>query len=341
MTIVAQTTENRDLKAMVDALFAAAVKRQDHGGEDLDVTLWSELGALGLSRLTTPESAGGSEATWQQAALVLGSAASHAIQIPIAEHDLLAGWLLRSIGDPDGSSDLDTFGLSNDGSTCVMPWGDVARTAVLVHLDDTEWRYTRLELDRGSQPRPVAFGGVTWSALDGLDALNWKPLGDADLGPALMRRGASIRSIQVAGAMDGMLGLTADHARTRIQFGQRLAKFQGVQRLLADLAAEAALASASVGRLVEALDAGTVRDEDVAIVKSCVGHAADIVVPAAHQVHGAIGTTREHRLHRYSGAIYSWARDFGGAATWDRQLSGSIAGDADAGARLWSLVTGV
>ena len=38
----------------------------------------------------------------------------------------------------------------------------------------------------------------------------------------------------------------------------------------------------------------------VAVARSCAGHAASVVVRNAHQVHGAIGTTREHRLHEFT-----------------------------------------
>lgn len=335
------STEELDLKSLVDDLFSEAAECQGDHADDFDPKLWSKLGDLGLSRLTAPESVGGSGASWAQAGIVLSSAAVHAIQTPIAEHDLLAGWFLRAAWDPDGSSDFDTFGLSKDGTRCVLPWSKVAETAVLLHQEDAQWLYARLDLSGHRDAQDVSFGGVTWASIHGLDQLNWKPLNDANLGTEAIRRGAAVRSVQIAGAMEGMAWLTAGHAKMRTQFGQPLVRFQAVQRLLADLAAESALASASVVRLLDALAADAAGDEHVAVAASCVGHAAEVVVRAAHQVHGAIGTTREHRLHRYSGAIYAWSPDFGGSGTWDRWLSAQIAQSAKPAAHLWNLVTGV
>jgi acyl-CoA dehydrogenase len=334
------SVEDRDLRAMADALFAAAIDREATRNLDFDPVLWEELEGVGLVRLTAPERDGGSGASWLQAAVVLGSAAGNGIQIPIAEHDLLAGWLLRAIGDPDGSSALDTIGITHDGDSCVLPWADVAETAVIVHQADREWRYARLRLTNDVSRSPVPFGGVTWSCLTGLDALNWKPVGKAGLGALLFQRGAAVRSIQLGGAMEGMLVMTAEHTRTRKQFGQPLVKFQAVQRLIADVAGDSALASAAVMRLLDALTTDSATEADFAVAKSCVGRAAEVVVRAAHQAHGAIGTTHEHRLHRYSGALYAWSQDFGGAAIWERRLVERMA-SRQGGTDMWRLVTGV
>jgi acyl-CoA dehydrogenase len=334
------SVEDRDLRVMADALFAAAIDREATRNLDFDPVLWKELEEVGLVRLTAPEWDGGSNASWLQAAVVLGSAADNGIQVPIAEHDLLAGWLLRAIGDPDGSSALDTVGITHDGDSCVLPWGDVAETAVIVYQAGREWLYARLPLTSDVSQSPVSFGGVTWSFLTGLGALNWKPVGDAGLGALFFQRGAAVRSIQLAGAMEGILAMTAEYTRTRNQFGQPLVKFQAVQRLIADIAGDSALASAAVLRLLDALMTDSAAEADFAVAKSCVGRAAEVVVRAAHQAHGAIGTTHEHRLHRYSGALYAWSQDFGGAAIWERRLVERMAGPQRA-TNVWRLVTGV
>ncbi|WP_269090185.1 acyl-CoA dehydrogenase family protein, partial [Mycobacterium paraintracellulare] len=56
---------------------------------------------------------------------------------------------------------------------------------------------------------------------------------------------ALVRSIQVSAALDRILQLCVDHAAARVQFGRPLAKFQAVQNLISDIAAEAALARAA------------------------------------------------------------------------------------------------
>ena len=56
--------------------------------------LWQTLADSGLTLLTTPESRGGSGAGLGELAVVLESAGYHAAPVPLAEHDLLASWLL-------------------------------------------------------------------------------------------------------------------------------------------------------------------------------------------------------------------------------------------------------
>ena len=56
-----------------------------------------------------------------------------------------------------------------------------------------------------------------------------------------------------------------------------------------------------------------VRAAAVAVAKSYTGHASEIVIRHGHQMHGAIGTTLEHSLHRYTNALLNWRNDFGSA----------------------------
>ncbi|MBB5157338.1 acyl-CoA dehydrogenase family protein [Saccharopolyspora phatthalungensis] len=95
--------------------------------------------------------------------------------------------------------------------------------------------------------------------------------------------------------------------------------FQAAQRMLAILAAETALArTATDAAVLIADDAAPGRlMPAVAVARSCVGHAAEPVVRNAHQVLGAIGTTREHPLHEFTTRILTWRSGEGGARFWD------------------------
>lgn len=151
-----------------------------------------------------------------------------------------------------------------------------------------------------------------------------------------------MRSIQVSAALDRILRLCVDHAAARVQFGRPLAKFQAVQNLIADIAAEAALARAATEAALHAGVIGQWSAPDleflVAVARSCSGHAASVVVRNAHQVHGAIGTTREHRLHEFTRAALAWRSEFGSVRYWDERVT-DAAMHASAGA-LWELITG-
>jgi alkylation response protein AidB-like acyl-CoA dehydrogenase len=246
-----------DFAALVDEVFGdyAAAMQADAPLDAADPAFAGRLESLGLARLTAPESAGGSGATWREAAVVLRAAAGHGIAVPAVEEDLLGG-------------DLDA--------------------------------------------------------------------------EARRLRGALMRAVQMTGAMDAAVDLTARHAVERRQFGRPLAAFQAVQQLAADAAAEAALARAATdAALMQAMATQFAGDGllfSVAVARSVCGHAGSTVVRNAHQVHGAIGTTREHVLHRVTMPILAWTNDFGSVAEWDALLE-QAARDAG-GAGLWELVSG-
>ena len=156
----------------------------------------------------------------------------------------------------------------------------------------------------------------------------------------LLLRGALVRGLQVCAALDRILGLSITHTTERVQFGRPLAKFQAVQNLVADIAAEASVARAATeAALTEAVRtdwSGANLEFLVAVARSCAGHAASVVVRNAHQVHGAIGTTREHRLHEFTQPALAWRSEFGSVHHWDDKLTTTA---LEAGRNLWSLVT--
>jgi acyl-CoA dehydrogenase len=133
----------------------------------------------------------------------------------------------------------------------------------------------------------------------------------------------------MAGALDRLLEMTVRYANERQQFGQAINRFQAVQQQIAQLAGHTALASAAVGRAVSAPDDLRM----VATAKICAGHAAGAASAIAHQVHGAIGFTREHQLHRWTTKLWRWRDDYGSETFWARELGARVmASGAD---RVW------
>ena len=146
------------------------------------------------------------------------------------------------------------------------------------------------------------------------------------------RRGALLRSIQVAGALERVRDLTVAYAREREQFGQPLNRFQAIQQELAELAGMVALAGAAVDQAVEDPSA-----KRVAVAKVVAGEAAGRVATLAHQVHGAIGFTYEHQLHRFTTRLWRWRDEFGTEAAWAEGLGDLLA--RVGGDRVWEVTT--
>lgn len=334
-----------DLVATIRQVVAAhaPAPRDPEAGVALDGTLWEELEALGLARLTGAESDGGSGAGWHESAALLTELAAAAVALPVGEHDLLAGWLLHAAGLPGDERRRTVAALDAGGAAHAVPWARNADSVVCLWPTDTQWRV-------GDVPRAdlVVSEGMNLAGeprdelrVD-LATLSGPSLDDRTVAE-LRLRAALLRAVQTAGALDRCVGLTVEHAMTRVQFGRPIGRFQAVQHQVAEIAAEAVLARAAVDVAVEAVVRRDGEQSDVglelpvAVARSCVGHAASVVVRRAHQLHGAIGTTLEHPLHRLTLPALAWRSEYGSTQHWDQRVA-DLAGDAGA-ADLWGHLT--
>ena len=150
-------------------------------------------------------------------------------------------------------------------------------------------------------------------------------------------KGACLRAAQMAGALEGALTMAVRYSGERSQFGRTLNRFQAIQQMLAALAGEVAAANAAAEAGVE-----TLQGEDgllaCAIAKVRCGEAASKGAAIAHQVHGAMGFTREYPLHVLTRRLWSWRDEFGNERFWARWLGARL---QQRGAEaLWPFVSG-
>jgi hypothetical protein len=136
-----------------------------------------------------------------------------------------------------------------------------------------------------------------------------------DASPADLDRFAVAGAAAVAdGVIAGALALTADHVRSREQFGRALATFQAVAQQIADVyvvARTVHLAALSAGwRLEAGLDA----DDDLAIAAYWLAAELPEAVQVCHHLHGGLGVDITYPLHRYYSHAKDLARFVGGAA---------------------------
>ena len=145
---------------------------------------------------------------------------------------------------------------------------------------------------------------------------------------------------ETAGALEAILGMAVRYANDRVAFERPIAKFQAVQHNLARLAGESAAALAAATSAADTIANAKGFDDAVfleaAAAKIRCSEAAEKGGAIAHQVHGAIGFTIEHILHRFSLRALAWRDDFGSESYWAIELGRLI---ADRGAdELWPLV---
>lgn len=322
-----------DLEAMMADVFTG-FSGPDRAPDPAAV--WATLGEVGLGRLTAPESAGGSGAGWVEAAALLRTAAAAGVPVPYAETDLFAGPLRRAAGLEDPVGATATVGIVDaSGVARTVPWAGATDSVVLVRatgpgdgFELAEIRTEDLEIDPVAAISETLAGDIHAPA-----EAQWVPVSTAAV-EAYFRAGALVRAIQCEGGMTGMLTSSIAHTTERNQFGRALAKFQSVQNLVVDIAAETVLARAAVDTaLADAVGtglAGDLSEYRLAVARSVVARAVGTAVRNSHQAHGAIGTTHEHTLHRVTLPALQWRTEFGGAAFWESALTDAVvAGGAD------------
>lgn len=321
------TRIDAQLEQTLEQVFATAAGLHA-GSTDLhfDRTLWATLAELGFTRLTSQATGAG----WIEAAGLLRAAACHAAAVPVAESDVLAGWLVEQAGLADDPSIVRTACIADAfGAAASVPWASEVDRIVVLWESADGWRVAdvpraqvTITPGRDLAGRPTDGVQVDLAAAPSV-AIAADRVREYDL------RGALARAVQSTGAMDRMLALSSQYVTERVQFGRALAKFQAIQHLVADIACETALANAAVDAAVVEIASGH-GDLDrlelaVAIARSVVGHAASVTVRNAHQVHGAIGTTLEHRLHELTKPVLAWRTEFGSLREWDARLTDRIA----------------
>jgi len=313
--------------------------------------LWNAVAEAGLDRAAVPEEFGGAGTDLADGLAVVRVAGRFAAPIPLAE-SILAGLLLSRAGAavPEGPLTVATsrkLGLEQsgdgwqlNGTAGQVPWAGQAKGIIVLASDGTDDYIAcvdpsgcAIEAGKSIAGEPsdtVTFDGVTLSAED------VRPAGEGASEDAILVLGAAIRSLQMAGALEAILELSATYSMDRVQFGRPIAKFQAVQQSLAVAASEVAAAGMAAEIAMEAVEGGNWLE--VAVAKSRVGEAAGKAAELAHQVHGAIGFTHEYNLHHFTRRLWAWRDDFGGEPYWEGRIGDSI---AKAGAdELWGIISG-
>lgn len=142
-------------------------------------------------------------------------------------------------------------------------------------------------------------------------------IGDAhDVVDAMLDGAIAALCAEAAGALDALIEMTAEHLRTRKQFGVPLAKFQVLQHRMADMviALEQVKSMACVAAM--AVQAGDVaqRRRLVSAAKVLVSQLGRQVGLWAIQLHGAMGMTDECRVGHYTKRLMVIGLLFGDAS---------------------------
>lgn len=283
---------------------AEAIEHALRGGTWPDAA-WAAIEESGLPLALVPEEHGGFGLPPSEALALIRQIGRHALALPLAE-TIMANAALAAAGLPLAQG---AAGLA-ERTDARVPWGRFAQTLV-VASDGGLQRHVAV-------PVAAKSTNVAGHPRDQLSI----PAGDngATLKTSLLELGALARALQMAGALERVLELTIEHVTSRVQFGRPLAKFQAIQQELAKLAGEVAAASAAADHAADAYAAGGDLTFAVAVARTRIGEAASKATAIAHQLHGAIGFTREHALHRFTTALWAWRDEYGTQRHWTLAL---------------------
>ena len=316
-------------------------------------SLWQSLEDAGATQAWVPEAAGGGGATIADGFAITRLAGKHAAPVPLAE-TLLAGYLLAAAGLEVPTGPLTIAPVLGETEFCPNEQGGFEGSARRVPcVRNAEFMVATI--DGNARAGLGLFDRSSWrisegaGIIKGLDAnvhLYGEAIAMADTGDwrdPLLLMGAAVRSHQIAGALEHMLAQSIEYAQTRNQFGRPISKFQAVQHNLAVLAGEAAAAGAAADGAMKAIvlhgldDARTFMA--VASAKIRAGEAAGTGAAIAHQVHGAIGFTREYSLHQRTRRLWTWRDDFHSERVWADRLGRAVC--AEGADRLWPSLTAI
>jgi acyl-CoA dehydrogenase len=323
-----------------------------------DYGLWGTLAEAGLTGVGLPESSGGSGGELADAVAIVRTLAGGAAAVPVAEQLLVAGpavvaadLLLPPVDEPltfalgpavtaHASDDGDGPGrFTLSGTVTDVAWSGAARHLVVLAagaagpvlaLVDVSGIEATSAANLAGEPR----GSLVLDDVAASGAL----LTSAQV-QELKARYALARAVQLAAALEQVLAWTVQYAGERQQFGRPLGKFQAIQMELAEMAGEVTAVTALTDAAVQAVE----RNENVvlaaAAAKVRAGSAVEVVARLAHQVHGAIGFTQEHKLHHLTRRLWAWRDEAGSELAWSRVLGAGVLVDGPDG--LWPALTRV
>jgi len=340
---------------MAEKLFSDyGMLQAGENGEDWPKALWDIVEENGLPLALVPEQDGGFGVPVEQALAIIRIAGKHAISIPLGE-TMVANWLLAEVAMPLPSGPL-SVAASGDielthtqsgwrvrGTLGGISWGRTASSVIALTEFEGETKLVSLRLADLELTKQCNLAGEPWdqAAID-------KPLGSDQVAPitlspdAIYVIGALLRSLAMAGALETILDLSVAYANDRVQFGRSIGKFQAIQHMLATMASE--VAAARVGAEMAA-EISAERFSNgasvmhVAAAKQRCGEAAQTVAALAHQIHGAIGFTREYELHRLTQRVWAWRDEFGAEMEWSQRLGKEVL--TGSGDGYWPCITGL
>jgi acyl-CoA dehydrogenase len=323
--------EHALLADTLERLFGDAFGRLDPktASCDLDGALWKQVEELGLPLLLVPDSAGGVGGGFEEAQPVARALGRFAVPLPLCE-TLLAARLLAAAGieRPAGALSLALRSEGSlaegrfDGMLDAVPWGAEVAGVVAVLPGRAGPCAALLSPAAAAIERRPNLAGEPRDRLRFAGARVASAPAPADAA-TLFDHAALLRTGQIAGALAAALERSIAHASSRVQFGRTLSRFQAVQQQLALMGEEVLAVDCAAAAAFAKADRGEAAFE-IACARLRANLAIETVAAGAHQIHGAIGFTREQDLRLFTQRLLAWRSELGNDRHWTARLGRDV-----------------
>ncbi len=337
---LAPTPEQKELQEGARRFLEKEITRErllawDRTAEGYDPAFWERVAGLGWLGFSLPEDPGGGGASLLAMASILeecgrclapaavhsaivGARALAGIGGPAAERELpgLASGKRQAtlaLLEPDGSSDPSRFATRVErgrlhGEKRYVRQGASADLLIVAARDGNDpvlilvpagapgVRRRELKTFGGDRQSVFTFEG---SAIDPADRLLAGEAAEKALG-RIRDEATALALAEMVGGFAAVFEMTVAYMKERVQFGQPLGKFQGVQFRCADMATSLAGTRHLAFQAIWTLSSGLDASRELALARAWCGVAYKQATLDAHQLHGGAGYVVEHPLHRYS-----------------------------------------
>ena len=292
--------------------------------------LWADIEEQGLTKIIVKEDFFGSALPFNSILPVIQMSAKMGVPLPFTE-TIICNYLFSELNfePPNGmitfALDTKNIKISNNkisGDLLSVPYLNLTNQITLIQEIHGIFHFIFIENTNGDLKSRKNFLSEPRFDLSIKDCkiLKTKKL---NLDINFNNIGSIIRSAQMVGSMEKIINLSIEYCSQRVQFGRSLSKFQAIQHQISEMAVELAASNAALSSL-QVINEPMPKLDDIAILKIRTGIAAGKLITISHQVHGAMGFTKEYELSYFTKNLHSWRNDFGNETYWQNILGKSF-----------------
>jgi len=132
------------------------------------------------------------------------------------------------------------------------------------------------------------------------------PGGGWDLLEQMRPKGAVAKAAEMIGGCKTSLTMTVEYAKEREQYGKPIGGNQAIQHYMSNMLLGYDTAYSYLYQVVSLIDGGKDFHTEAAVLKACINENFKFISERAVQIHGGIGTTREHNIGLFYRRAKSW-----------------------------------